>query len=172
MHCCGSKSDPSSESATVDSSSKERKEDDFLIEQKEINLNDSNGASDPTCNHQELLIFCDSCKRCSIEGHDIELSVCQLSTHEKKHGAMNVSHSFYTNPTLCYYCKKMFSSNSNNFDFRTWWAAWIHTMLENRMKNNTSPDDHSYFPMCLSDVLLKMWRHHPHVRQGVIMFVD
>ena len=85
---------------------------------------------------------------------------------------MNHLPSIYTNPTLRYYCKKMFSSNSNNFDFKTWWAAWIHTMLEKGLKNNTSPEDYSYFPKCLADVLLKMWRHHPHVRQGVNMFVD
>ena len=154
------------------SSSKERKEDEFLIEQIENNLNHSNGVSDPTCNHKEQLIFCDSCKRCSVEGHDIELSVCQLLTHGKNYGAMNFTQSFYTNPTLCHYCKKMFSSNSNNFDFKTCWAAWICTMLENGMKNNTSPEDHSYFPKCLSDVLLKMRRHHRHVKQGVSMFAD
>ena len=45
-------------------------------------------------------------------------------------------------------------------------------MLKTGMKNSTSPDDHSYFPKYLSDVLLKMWRHHPHVKQGVVMFVD
>ena len=83
MHCCGSKNDPSVESATVRSSAKERKEDDCLIEQKENNLNHSNAVNDPSCNHQELLISCDSCKRCSIEGHDIELLVSQIVTHGK-----------------------------------------------------------------------------------------
>ena len=76
---------------------------------------------------------------------------------------------FKPNPMLT--LKKMFSSNNNVFYFKTWWATWIHTMLEIERKNNTSPDDHSYFPKCLFDVLLKMWRCNPYVKQGVKIFI-
>ena len=121
---------------------------------------------------REKALLCDSCKRCSLEGFDIDLTTCEIDVHGKKYGAMNKYWLIYSNPTLCYYCKKMFTSNQKSLNFQTCWAAWIDSMLEDGAKKNIKHNDYAYLPKYLSDVLLKMWMYHPHVKQGVHFFAD
>ena len=45
-------------------------------------------------------------------------------------------------------------------------------MLEKGLKDKTPVEDYSYFLKCLSDVLLQMWRFHPHVKDSVGYFID
>ena len=126
------------------------------IEEKSSHDSDSNNndSNEEFSSNDEMFYlekeknFCDCCKRCSIEGYDIELQVLKKTVTGKKFGAMNNKKRYYTNPTLCYFCTKHMTSKSRNISFQESWAAYIYTKLQEGYNNNINADSIHYFPSC------------------------